>query len=83
MNESGKDNRPEPTVEQQEEFDALYKDVLRACDEIVFGRPYSAARFAEIMGGQENVDKYYKMKSELKVKIKSGAELGIKTRLNG
>jgi len=77
------DKRRDPTEAEQHEFDALYRKVLIACDAVLFGAPGSNKQFAQIMGGQDKIDRYHEIRQTVKVKLKSGTELGITTKLNG
>lgn len=71
-------SKREPTAEEQAEFDEIYRNVLLAVDKpIVFNTPNSRQEFADALGGQDNVDKYYKMRMNLKVELKSRDDLGI------
>ena len=81
--ETQKDKRRNPTPAEQKEFDDLYRQVLIACDEIVFGVEGSHEKYAEIMGGWDKIDRYLELRQTTKVQLKAGTELGIKTRLNG
>ncbi|MBI2465495.1 hypothetical protein HYV64_05120 [Candidatus Shapirobacteria bacterium] len=78
----------EPTAEEmvamQKKFDGIFRKVLVACDNITFGTPVSEKKFAKYLGGRDQVEIYYQMRSQLPdLKIKTGAQLGIRTRLNG
>jgi len=78
----------EPTAEElrkmQKKFDGIYRKTLVTCDNIVFGTPVSEKTFAKYLGDRDQVEIYYQMRSELPdLKIKTGQQLGIKTRLNG
>jgi hypothetical protein len=75
-------NKQKPTEEEQREFDKIWKKVLLAVDVIVFNTPGSSEKFAEMLGGQEVVDKYHKMREELKINLKTSEELGINTKFN-
>ena len=64
------DTRREPTPEEQAEFDALWQNVLLACKTVVFNTPAGNAEWLRIMGGQENVNRYYEMRKTLNVELK-------------
>lgn len=68
----------------QQKFDRIYRKVLVPCNDITFNTPATERKFAKYLGGRDQVEIYYQMRSELPgLRIKTGTQLGRKTRLNG